>query len=64
MSEENKSGGCHSCKNHNRIGLIRTARYWFRLLSNEERMQILLDYCKYCGMLLSKNEQCVCQNDK
>ena len=64
MNEENKKCGCVSCGSKRKFHAINMARWWFKLLSNEERMEILLDYCKYCGIPLLKNERCVCQNDE
>ncbi len=40
------------------------AEYYFSLLTNEQRLEIIASCCKFCGTLNSVNSNCQCWNDE
>lgn len=41
--------------------LFESAKYIFEKLSDEQRLEIMADYCKFCG---TDNPQCSCMKEE
>lgn len=59
-SEEDKEKDIKSYMLRIRLVLLNNVKEMFSKLTDEERMEVISDYCKYCGC---NDNGCQCWND-